>query len=157
MADEPAKPRRLTVYAEVAAVLALVVAIIGVVVAVFAFEHDKEVADGSQGASPAVTVTQYATNSGIQKSDKDDSSSSDFWRVTGVVILTILTGLISSFLVFTSWEELVISDFIVILITVAIAGTHAFILSLMGITLIWAIVLAMVFAAIGFFANVFAA
>jgi hypothetical protein len=33
---------------------------------------------------------------------------------------------------------------------------HTFVLSLMGVTLIWAIVLAVIFAAIGFLANVFA-
>ncbi|MEU7744274.1 hypothetical protein [Nonomuraea sp. NPDC049158] len=156
MADEPAKPRRLTVYAEVAAVLALVVAIVGVVVALFAFEHDKEVADGGQGATPVVTVTQYSPNVGSQESAEPDSSSG-FWGTAGVVALTIITGLISSFLVFKSWEELVISDVIVVLITAAIAGMHTFILSLMGITLVWAIVLAVIFAVIGFFANVFAA
>ncbi|MEU7839216.1 hypothetical protein [Nonomuraea sp. NPDC049129] len=156
MADEPAKPRRLTVYAEVAAVLALVVAIVGVVVAVFAFEHDKEVADGGQGATPVVTVTQYSPKVGGQESAEADSSSSGFWGAAGVVALTIITGLISSFLVFKSWEELVISDFIVILINAAIAGMHTFVLSLMGITLIWAIVLAVIFAVIGFFASVFA-
>ncbi|MFG1961439.1 hypothetical protein [Nonomuraea sp. NPDC049028] len=156
MADEPAKPRRLTVYAEVAAVLALVVAIVGVVVAVFAFEHDKEVADGGQGATPVVTVTQYSPKVGGQESAEADSSSSGFWGAAGVVALTIITGLISSFLVFKSWEELVISDFIVILLNAAIAGMHTFVLSLMGITLIWAIVIAVVFAVIGFFASVFA-
>jgi hypothetical protein len=157
MADEPAKPRRLTVYAEVAAVLALVVAIVGVVVAVFAFEHDKEVADGGQGATPVVTVTtHYSPQVGSQESAEPGSSSSGFWGAAGVVALTIITGLISSFLVFKSWEELVISDFIVVLINAAIAGMHTFVLSLMGITLIWAIVLAVVFAVIGFFASVFA-
>ncbi|MEU8151878.1 hypothetical protein [Nonomuraea sp. NPDC048901] len=155
MADEPAKPRRLTVYAEVAAVLALVVAIVGVVVAVFAFEHDKEVADGGQGATPVVTVTQYSPNVGGQESAEADSSSG-FWGAAGVVALTIITGLISSFLVFKSWEELVISDFIVVLLNAAIAGMHTFVLSLMGIALIWAIVLAVIFAVIGFFASVFA-
>ncbi|MEV6150521.1 hypothetical protein AB0L53_09280 [Nonomuraea sp. NPDC052129] len=156
MADEPAKPRRLTVYAEVAAILALVVAIVGVVVAVFAFEHDKEVADGGQGANTVATATHYSPKVGSQETAEADSSSSGFWGTAGVVALTIITGLISSFLVFKSWEELVISDFIVVLINAAIAGMHTFVLSLMGITLIWAIVLAVVFAVIGFFASVFA-
>ncbi|MEV1239429.1 hypothetical protein ACIBO2_20355 [Nonomuraea sp. NPDC050022] len=156
MADEPAKPRRLTVYAEVAAVLALVVAIVGVVIAVFAFEHDKEVADGGQGATPVVTVTEYSPKAVSQESAEADSSSSGFWGAAGVVALTIITGLISSFLVFKSWEELIISDFIVVLINAAVAGMHTYVLSLMGITLIWAIVIAVVFAVIGFFASVFA-
>lgn len=155
MADEPAKPRRLTVYAETAAVLGLVVAVLGVVVAVLAFEHDKEVAGGSSGATPVVTVTQYVQNSDSQESKKADSSSPGFWGVVGVVVLTIVTGAISGFLVFISWEELV-SDFAAILATVAIAGAHAFTLSLLGISLIWAIMLAIIFGAIGFFANVFA-
>ncbi|MBB6346230.1 hypothetical protein ACWGH8_37385 [Nonomuraea muscovyensis] len=156
MADEPAKPRRLTVYAEAAAVLALVVAVIGVVVAVFAFEHDKEVATGSPGATPVITVTQYVPSRDAQEPEKTSSSSPGFWGGVGVVVLTILTGLFSSFLVFMSWEELVISDFIVFLITVAIAGAHAFALSFLGITSVWAIILAIMFAAIGFVANVFA-
>ncbi|MEU4235486.1 hypothetical protein AB0F17_65425 [Nonomuraea sp. NPDC026600] len=154
MADEPAKPRRLTVYAEVAAVLALVVAIVGAVVAVFAFEHDKEAAAGGSRATPLVTVTQYVPNTDIQKPEAS-SSSPGFWSATGVVALTILTGLIASFLVFKSWEELV-SDLGAFLVTAVIAGAHTFALSLLGLTLIWAVILAVVFAAIGFFANVFA-
>jgi hypothetical protein len=154
MADEPAKPRRLTVYAEAAAVLALVVAVVGVVVAIFAFEHDKEVAAGSSGATPVVTVTQYVQNGDNQESKNADSSSPDFWRAAGRVVLTILTGIISSFLVFMSWEALV-SDFAPFLITVTIAGAHAFALYFAGITLIWAVILAITFAAIGFLFNVF--
>lgn len=155
MADEPAKPRRLTVYAEAAAVLALVVAVVGVVVAVFAFEHDKEVASGNPGATPVVTVTRYVPNADHQEPEKAGSSASDFWSVAGTVILTVLTGALSSFLVFMAWEELLISDFIVFLVTATIAGGHAFALSFLGITLIWAIIIAVIFAAIGFLANVF--
>lgn len=103
-----------------------------------------------------VTVTQYSPNIGGHESAEADSSSSGFWGAAEVVALTIITGLISSFLVFKSWEELLISDFIVVLINAAIAGVHTFVLSLMGVTLIWAIVLAVIFAAIGFLANVFA-
>jgi hypothetical protein len=73
--------------------------------AVFAFEHDKEVADGGQGATPVVTVTQYSPNIGGHESAEADSSSSGFWGAAGVVALTIITGLISSFLVFKSWES----------------------------------------------------
>lgn len=155
MADEPARPRRLTVYAEAAAVLALVVAIIGVVVAVFAFQHDKDVAAENPGAAPAVTVTQYVQKTENQNPQDADSSSPGFWSVVGVAVLTLLTGLIAGFLVFISWEELV-SDLAAIIAMVVIAGAHTFILSLMGLTLIWAVILAMVFAVIGFFANVFA-
>jgi hypothetical protein len=68
LADEPARSRRLTVLAEAAAVLALVVAIVGV---------------------------------------------------------------------FVFWEGLV-SDLAAIIVMVAIAGAHAFVLSLTGLTLIWA-------------------
>lgn len=155
MADEPAKPRRLTVYAEVAAVLALVVAIVGVVVAVFALEHDKEVAAGDSRATPLVTVTQYTQNTDNQNPEDANSSSPGFWSATGVVALTVLTGLIAGFLVFKSWEELV-SDLGAFLATAVIAGAHTLVLSLLGLTLIWAVILAVVFAAIGFFANVFA-
>ncbi|MFI6793463.1 hypothetical protein ACIBG4_39660 [Nonomuraea sp. NPDC050383] len=156
MADDPAKPRRLTVYAEAAAVLALVVAVVGVIVAVLAFDHDKEVAAGNPGATPVVTVTQYAPRSGDQNPKDADSSSPGFWSVTGVAILTMVTGLIAGFLVFLSWEKLV-SDFGAVFLMVVIAGAHAFTLSLLGITVVWAVILAFVFAAIGFFANVFAA
>ncbi|MFI7438718.1 hypothetical protein [Nonomuraea indica] len=152
MADEPARPRRLTVYAEAAAVLALIVAVVGVVVAVLAFEHDKEVATDKPGARPVVTVTQYVPNADPQ--EPDGSSPSGFWGVAGTVILTVLTGALSSFLVYLAWEELIISDVIVSLITAAVAGAHAFVLSFLGITLIWAIIIAVMFAAIGFFADV---
>ncbi|WP_433513956.1 hypothetical protein ACQP2T_62155 [Nonomuraea sp. CA-143628] len=98
-----------------------------------------------------VTVTQYSPK--VAESAEPDSG---FWGTAGVVALTMITGLISSFLVFKSWKELVISDVIAILINAAIAGMHTFVLSLMGITLIWAIVIAVVYAVIGFFASVFA-
>jgi hypothetical protein len=75
--------------------------------------------------------------------------------VAGVAVLTLLTGLVAGFLVFISWEGLV-SDLAAIIVMVAIAGAHTFILSLMGLTLVWAAILATAFAAIGFCANVFA-
>ncbi|MEV0388403.1 hypothetical protein [Nonomuraea sp. NPDC050643] len=155
MADEPSRPRRLTVYAEIAAVLALVVAIVGVVVAFFAFEHDKEAASGNAGTTPAVTVTQYVRTTDSARPEDAGSSSPGFWGVTGVVILTVLTGVLAGFLVFLSWEELV-SDLAACLAMAVIAGAHTYVLSLLGLSLIWAIIVAVAFAAIGFLANVFA-
>jgi hypothetical protein len=94
-------------------------------VAVFAFEHDKEVAAGNSGAAPAVTVTQYVQNTEAQKPQDADSSSPGFWSVAGVAVLTLLTGLVAGFLVFISWEGLV-SDLAAIIVMVAIAGAHTF-------------------------------
>ncbi|GGT33057.1 hypothetical protein ACFFV7_33620 [Nonomuraea spiralis] len=156
MADEPARPRRLTVYAEAAAVLALVVAIVGVVVAVLALQHDKDVASGNSTATPAVTVTQYVRNTPGQDPDEAGSSSSGFWGVTGIVVLTILSGLVAGVFVFMSWENLV-SDVGSFLATAVVVGGHAFVLSLLGLTVVWAVIVAVVFGAIGFLANVFAA
>lgn len=155
MADEPAKPRKLTVYAEAAAILALVVAIFGVVVAMFAFQHDKDVAAENSGSTPAVTVTQYVqgTESQNPQDAASASSSPSFWSVVGIAVLTLLSGLIASFLVFLSWE--IVSDLGAFLTMTVIAGAHTFILSFMGINLIWATILAIVFAAIGFLTNVF--
>ncbi|MET8008215.1 hypothetical protein [Nonomuraea glycinis] len=155
MADEPAKPRRLTVYAEAAAILALVVAIVGVVVAAFALQHDKDVAAENSGATPAVTVTQYVqrTESQNPQDAASASPSPGFWGVVGVVVLTLISGLIAGVLVFLSWE--LVSDLGAFLTMTMIAGAHTFLLSLMGINLIWAVILAIVFAAIGFLTNVF--
>lgn len=93
-------------------------------------------------------------NTDNRNSKDADSSSPGFWTATGVAIVTILTGLIAGFLVFKSWEGIV-SDLGAFLVTATIAGAHTFTLSLLGLTLLWAVILAVAFAAIGFFVNVF--
>ncbi|HUR04523.1 MAG TPA: hypothetical protein VM347_18405 [Nonomuraea sp.] len=108
----------------------------------------------AKAPEPSSESVQVSSNTDNHNPEDTNSSSPGFWSATGVAVLTILTGLIAGFLVFKSWEGIA-SDLGAFSTTAAIAGAHTFALSLLGLTLLWAVILAVVFAAIGFFANVF--
>lgn len=100
MAEGSSKPRRLTVFAEVAAVLALVVAIVGMIVAVLAYEHDKEVAPTGAVATPVATVTQFTRDTQGSPPEQPDSQS-----LLGDIAVILVVGAVAAWLLYMIWTQ----------------------------------------------------
>ncbi|MEV6038616.1 hypothetical protein AB0L65_46230 [Nonomuraea sp. NPDC052116] len=104
------RPRRLTVFAEIAAVLALFIAIVGVVVAVLAYEHDKEVAASEAVPTPVVTVTQFTTDERVSPSRHTDAQP-----VLEDSTIVLIAGIVAMGLLYFIWAKLILlPDYILI-------------------------------------------
>lgn len=134
MAQGSPRPRRLTVFAEIAAVLALVIAIVGVVVAVLAYEHDKEVAASEAVSTPVVTVTQFTTDERENGSQPPDNES-----LLGDLAILLVVGVVAAFLIYKIWVDWLPSFSAVIFLSIAILAIDAAVAWIIGGSPSWAL------------------
>ncbi|MGW0192422.1 hypothetical protein [Nonomuraea sp. NPDC003201] len=90
--------------------LALVIAIVGVVVAVLAYEHDKDVAASEAAPTPVVTVTQFTTDERVIPSRHTDAQP-----VLEDSTIVLIAGIVAMGLLYFMWAKLILlPDYILI-------------------------------------------
>lgn len=158
MAEDSPRPRRLTVFAEVAAVLALVIALVGVIIALLAYEHDKAVEGGSVAATPVVTVTTPVvtiTTYVPAKESKPTESPATLEAGPDPLGIAIVLGITILALIVTAACFATIEDGPIkaIMAAVTVAGFLAGIAWLEGFSLKWMIAIAIISLVGGFGAS----
>ncbi|MEU8403183.1 hypothetical protein AB0C28_49090 [Nonomuraea sp. NPDC048892] len=153
MTQGSSRPRWLTVFAEAAAVLALLVAVVGVVIAAFAYEHDKDVAGEKAEAVPVITVTRYVSDTpetGRQADQTTEPSFVIFLKIVGIVVLAIL----SAKLVHWIWDEAIGPFFMCVISSFAAGATLAYLSWILIVPLGWAILIGIVAVVTGFYFGI---